>query len=456
MATNNHWRKRLSAMLVGGLLVLNTAAVLAAPVELTLDDSIAMALKNNPSIKMADADKKSAAWKIDEVKSNKLPSLTFANTDGRASYSSSTTTKPYLGSSITATDGTAVYGVQPLTIPSGAANKFENKFTLNVPLYTGGKVEGLVDQARLNFKSADLTVDKTKQQIKLDATSGYYGILQTRNLVKVAQESVDSLAAHLKNVQAQYDVGTVAKSDVLRSEVELANAQQNLIKAQNAYELAVSSFNNVVGLPLDTELTIKDELKYQQYPLSLGDSIKFAMDNRPEVIMANVGIDSAKKGIQVAKAGNLPTVGASATTGWSDDEFPGTKNNNWSVGVSATWSVFDSGLTSSRVKQANASVDKAAEMARQTSDAVQLDVRNAYLSMKEAEKRIDTSKVAVDKAQEDYKIAQVRYSAGVGTNLDVIDAQVALTQAKTNYIQAMYDYNTSKAKLEKAMGTPVQ
>lgn len=455
MALNN-WKLCLGAIAAGGCLLLNIGGVFAAPVELTLEESIQMALKNNSAIKIADNDKQSAAWKIDEAKANKLPTLTFSNTDARASYLSSTTLKPYANSALTAPDGTTVYGVRAVTVPGGATNKFENKFTLSIPLYTGGKVEGLVDQAKLSFKAADLTVDKTKQQIKLDATNGYYSILQTKNLLKVAQDSVDSLSEHLKNVQAQYNVGTVAKSDVLRSEVELANAQQSLIKAQNAYDLAISSFNNVVGLPLESEIAVKDELKYQKFEMSLNECIKYALENRPEVTMANLNIDIAKKGVQVAKAGKLPTIGASAATGWYDDEFPGTQNNTWSIGLSATWSVFDSGLTDSKIKQANAAVDKAAEQAKQTSDSVQLDVRNAYLSMKEAEKRIETTNVAVEKAQEDFKIAQVRYGAGVGTNLDVIDAQLALTQAKTNYIQALYDYNTSKAELEKAMGVPVK
>jgi outer membrane protein TolC len=118
--------------------------------------------------------------------------------------------------------------------------------------------------------------------------------------------------------------------------------------------------------------------------------------------------------------------------------------------------LFDTNLTLSKVKQAETEVAQATEKFRQTKDSVSLEVRQAYLSMKEAEKRIETSQVAVAKADEDFKIAQVRYSAGVGTNLDVIDAQLALAQAKTNYIQALYDYNTSKAKLDKAMGVTVK
>ena len=428
MSSTKKWKKHLSAVVAGSFFVLSTAAAFAAPIELTLDESIAMALNNNSAIKIAASDREKAAWSVDTAKANKLPTFTY---DFAGSYS------------------------EPASTTTHSNEAYSNSLTLTMPLYTGGKVEGNIDKAKIGVQSADLTLDKTRQQIKLDATSGYYSILQTRNLVKVAQDSVDSLAEHLKNVQAQYNVGTVAKSDVLRSEVELANAQQSLIKAQNSYDLAVSSFNNVVGLPLDSELTIKDELKYNKFDLSLSDSIKYAMDNRPEVTIANLGIDSAKKDIQIAKAGRLPTVGATASTGWSNTKFPGSENDKWSVGVKASWNVFDSGLTSSQIKQADVSVDKAIEQLRQTKDSVQLDVRNAYLSMKEAEKRIDTSQVAVDKAQEDFKIAQVRYGAGVGTNLDVMDAQVALTQAKTNYIQALYDYNTSKAKLEKAMGVPV-
>ena len=121
----------------------------------------------------------------------------------------------------------------------------------------------------------------------------------------------------------------------------------------------------------------------------------------------------------------------------------------------ADMNLFDGNVTKAKVRQAEASLTKSVEQANQKQDVIQLEVRQAYLNMLEAEKRITTSKVTVDKGQEDFKIAQVRYSAGVGTNLDVIDSQLALTQAKTNYIQAMYDYNTSRAKLDKAMGIAV-
>jgi outer membrane protein len=426
MMKQTHWKRQLMAALTGGFLVLHTVSAFAAPIELSLEESIARALQNNPAIKIADASRQEAEYEIKIAKGDKLPKLIMTHSDSRVNKVSST------------------------------YNSFENQIALKMNVYTGGQVEGAIEKAKLGLKVADLDVEQSKQQIKLDATNGYFTILQTRNTVKVDQESVDQMAAHLKNVEAQYNVGTVAKSDVLRSQVELANNQQVLTKAQNAYEIAVSNLNNVMGLPLNTEIQIKDELVHEPYNLSLEDSIAYAMNNRPEAIQADHNIDIAKQSVKIAKGGKLPTVSASAAKNWEDDNFPGSDNNGWSVGLAATWTPFDSGVTNAKIKQSNSAVEKSLQTAKQTKDAVQLEVRQAYLNMVEAEKRISTSQVTVEQADEDFKIAQVRYSAGVGTNTDVIDAQVALTQAKNNYIQAMYDFNTSKANLTKAMGVPVE
>ncbi len=303
---------------------------------------------------------------------------------------------------------------------------------------------------------SDLNVDFTRQQLKFTATTSYFTVLQTRNLLEVAKQSVDDFAAHLKNVQAQYDVGTVARSDVLQTEVQLANAQDGLIKAENNYNLAVATLNNVIGLPLSTDLKLKEDLKYQAYPLTIDDSVKYALTNRPEVYQTEAKVSIAKDQIKVAQSGSLPTLDFNGNNGWSAPDFPGARNSNWLVSLNLGLNVFDSGLTRSQVKQAEYSVTSAQETARQTRDQVSLDVRTAFLTMKEAEKRIDTSKVAVDQAEENFRIAEVRYTAGVGTNLDVVDAELALTQAKTNYIQALYDYNTGKAQLDKAMGIAVK
>jgi len=274
--------------------------------------------------------------------------------------------------------------------------------------------------------------------------------------LQISQETVDNYAGHMKNVQAQYDAGMVAKSDVLASEVSLANAQNSLIKAQNNYQLAVSSLNNAIGLPLDSELKLKEDLKYEPYSLTLDDCARYAMANRPEIAEYQAKIAIARDDVKIAKSGYRPTVEFTAAQDWYDNKLPGSKNSNWLVALTLSWKIFDSGLNNAKVKQAQSSVDTALEQARQKRDAILLEVRQYYLSMQEAEKRIDTSKAAVKQAEENLRIAEVRYNAGAGTNLDVLDAVLSLNQAKTNYIQALYDYNTSKAQLDKAMGVPVK
>jgi len=163
----------------------------------------------------------------------------------------------------------------------------------------------------------------------------------------------------------------------------------------------------------------------------------------------------ATAGVKAADSGRLPTISVSGSQGWNGNEFPG-DNSNWSVGVSANWNFFDAGVTEAKIKSAQATLEKSREQDQQLRQNVELEVRQSYLSMKEAEQRIQTAQVAVDKAVEDVSIAQTKYNAGAGTNLDVIDAQLALTQAKTNYTQALYDYNVNKAKLEKAVGRNIK
>ncbi len=164
----------------------------------------------------------------------------------------------------------------------------------------------------------------------------------------------------------------------------------------------------------------------------------------------------AQEAVTIAKAGYLPTVSAVYQAGWYNDQFPGGNNHNWTAYLTTNWYFLDSGLTAGNVKKAVEGFNKAKEQLTQTVDSVRLDVRSTYLSLKSYDQSIRTSSAAVGLAEEDYKIKVIRYQAGVGTNLDVLDAQVALTTAKNNYLQAMYNYNNYRAKLDKSMGAPVK
>lgn len=420
--------------------IILSPAVFAAPIELSLEDSIALALENNPDIKMANLGRQRSSWVLKQAEAAKGFVVGYNHTNQRYNTPPSSSTPYYVWTT-----------------------KDDNSFTLSLPLYTGGKLENQIDQAKLNMKVEDLNVDATKQQIKQSVTSYYFEILKYRNNLAVSQETVDNYMQHLKTVELQYESGLVAKNDVLSSEVSLANARTDLIKVNNNYDLAVASLNNVMGLPLESELKLKENLQYEKYAPSLEDCIQYALDNRPELAAYQAKIAIAQDDLKIAQSGYLPTVSFNAKedwyserAGWYHSRYSNSDTNNWYVGVTVSMSIFDSGLNKAKVQQSQYGLDTTQEEARKERDTVLLEVRQAYLSVREAENRMNTSQVAVHKAEDSLRIAEVRYRAGLGTNLDVLDAVLDLSQVKLNYVQALYDYNNSRGQLDKAMGVAVK
>jgi len=411
-----------------------TTSVWASPIELSLDNSVAMALKNNPAMQIAEAGRGKSLWAIKQAQAGMGINLSFQHSDSRYNYPPDLT-------------GLPAYSYH---------TKYDNQMSLSLPVYSGGKLERQTDEAQLNLTVAEFTLKATSQQVKLSAISAYYDAVQYWNLLQVNQEAVQNLTAHLHNVERQFETGLVARSDALYSQVQLAIAQDSLIRAQTNYDNAVTNLNNVIGLSQGSEVKLKNDFTYIKYSLGLEECIQYALVNRPEMGQAKANIAIAQDDIKISQSGNLPAVTFQGKQDWYDQDLPGAKNKNWQVSLTASLNVFDSGLTKSQIEQANFNLDTVQEKTRQTQDSITLEVRQDYHSMHDAEKRINTAKLAVEKAEENFKIAEIGYSAGMDTNIGVIDAETALTQAKTNYIQALYDYNTSKAQLDKAMGISVQ
>ena len=424
--------------LTAALSVLCSQSVFAATLELDLEETIQRALLTNPNVKIAEYNRKAAKADYSAAKSSRGISISLNHSTGRGGYA----------------DNQFFEGVN---IGKQIGNSHSNSITASLPIFTGGELQGQIGQAKANYRSMLSAEEQAYNEMKETATTGYFNMLNATNMKALRQESVDRLQAHLDNVIAQYNVGIVARADVLRSEVELANAQQNYITASNEYDVAEATLNNIIGTPLGTTLLLKDRLQYEPYENDMAYCLAYSEQHRPELKQAEYAIDSAEAALVVARSGHMPKVYANASNNWGGNgsDWPGDDDENWSVGVTASMNVFDSGVTWSKIHAAQENLAKAKESQRQIKDAVELEVRTDYLSMREAEKRISTAQVAVASAEEDYHIAVVRYQAGVGTNIDVMDAQEALTQAKTNYYQALYNYNTSKAALNTSMGVGV-
>lgn len=445
--------KRFLALSAAMALLFSQAAFAeeAAPqvVELNLQQAMEKAFNTNPAIKISGYEKDSARANLNAARQSRGITITGQHSTTRGGYDDNRST------TITGidTNGNIIY--RNVEIGKGISNNHSNTISASIPIYTGGKLSGTIDQAKANYRYYLVGEQKAYNDMRETVTNSYYGMLQADNVQNLSRESVNRLEEHLKNVKAQYDVGVVAKVDVLRSEVELADAQQTLIQAENAYHIAEATLNKIVGLPMDTTLKLQDSMQYTPYDNDMKYCLDYAAEHRPDLEQARQNVEAAKGALKVARSGYMPQVSASASQNWNDTNWPGDENGNWSVGVGVSMNIFDTGVTLSKIHGAEADLAKAEESYRDAVDSIMLEVRSTYLNLREAEKRIKTTEVAVAKAEEDYHIAQVRYMAGVGTNTDVLDAQVALTDAQNNYVQSLYDYNTSKTSLETAIGVPM-
>lgn len=413
-------------------------------VDLNLPKTVQMALDYNRDIKNSQYALKKAEYAINQAQAGKKPTVDY--TFG-AQRSRATDVATY--SRAASLMGSA----------NSISNAFSNGISVNIPLYTGGLVEGQIDVAKLGKTNAQEEILRVEQATKYSAIEGYYGLLAYQELQGVYHEAVDNLQGHLDNVQAQYNVGTKAKVDVLSSDVSLANAKTTAITADNNVAIAESNLNNILGLPLETKLNLADhQLPFDTYNISLQEAMDYAMKYRPEVLQAAIAVQEAERSIDIADAGNKPTVAITGGNDWADNTFPGIDANkrSWKVAAGVTYNFYDGGATKVKVNQAKQDLLVARETEQKTRESVQLQVKQAYLNIRSAAQKVEETQTVVDQARENYRIQNIRYQAGVGINLDVLDAQLSLNQAQVNHIQALYDYNVGIAKLEQVMGVDVE
>lgn len=402
------------------------------PSALALNEvkTVDLALKNNRTAKQS-------MWAYEAAKST--VSATAASKNPSVGYSYSATR------------------ARGATDASSVTERGTNGFSLSVPVYTPS-VDAAIDGARYDREGAGASYEEALQTAKLTAISDYYTLIMYRNLVDVAQQSVRDYDGHVTNVQAQYNVGLVASSDVLAARTNLADAQTTLITRQNSADVAETDLNIVIGYPVSTSIETADkEMHYLPYNVTLEQAKAYALLHRATLVKSAMDVKSAEESVKQAKAGYLPTVSLTADKNYeSYDNYRGTSNNGWSVGANASLDIWDGGSTRNTIKVREAQLESAKEANLAAVDGVLHDVQSAYLNLRAAEQTISSTKVAVEEGQESFRIASLRYRAGVGSNLDVLDAETSLTTARNNYVQALYNYNIYVATLEQAVGVPLE
>ncbi len=405
--------------------------VFAAPQALSLQECLDQALQKNLTIQMTQSDADQAKETLNAAKSSNGISVQAVNTD-------------YWKRPNSSTDPNSVADTMTLVT---------NQIAFSLPLYTGGKNENTIKAAFFSYDTAQKNREISREQIKYQTTVAYYKVLQYKNLLQADQATVRDYTLHLNNLQTSYAAGLASKLELLQTKVNLANAQDAEMKDQENYKNAEVILKNIVEIPRDQEIELTENFPYDKdREIELVDCLARAKENRLESKVAQNAVKIAEHQVAAAESGKRPSLALNGFEGWQGNNLADSNNEYFSVYVTLSYNLFDSGLTAAQIKAAKASLSKAQKAASQQDNTIYADVTQYYWGMKEAEKRVDTVKVAVEEAEEAFKIAQVSFSAGMETNQDVLDAEVALNTARNNYIQALYDYNANRAGLDMAMG----
>lgn len=443
-----------AAVLIAAVLgPLAPAASAQTPRPVTLVEALTQAAQNNLSLR-------AAAFEV-AIARAQLAQAEAARSGQAVLTASYTRLNESAGSTIVIPGGTfpGVPGPTTITLPSPSANLFSSALTYQYPVFTGGRIESQIGLSRANLKGAEAVVERVKQQVILDVKQTYYQFLLAQAGVEVAMRTLASADENLRVARARVAAGVAPRFDEVQAEVNQANARQTLIRGRNAVALAQHGLDAVMGLPLDTVLHPRETMTIVAVRSEIGALVRRALENRPELAEHQARLAAALAAIEIARAGGRPALvlsggptygNATGVTAGASVAF------GWSVTLSATVPLFDGGLTAQRVREAEARVEQLRVVEAQLRQSVELDVRRAMLTFSSAAEELTAADKIIEQAQEGLRIANVRFAAGVSTNLEVITAQTSLSQAEANRIQALFNVNVARAQLERATGGPVE
>jgi outer membrane protein TolC len=394
---------------------------------LTLDEAVNIALDNQPQIAARLGDYAAARFRVDQALSPLLPQITGTWTAARTQSAGATVT----GAAETTWTTTNIARV-----------------SLSQLLFDFGKNLAAVDAQRKLAEVALEDVELQRQLLSLSVKEAYTNILFAQRLIRVNEQALQRAELNLRSARGFFDVGTRPKSDVARAEVDVANARVDVIRARNAERLARVALNTAMGIEVDTPTQVQDNLVREPFTIDRQAVRAEALAQRPEQRQARLRADASQSAERAAFRNFFPDITAGGFYGASRTEF----NEIWELNLNLTWSIFDGGNRIARWREARANLDAAQARIRASEFDIIRDVEQALLTVTEASERIDAAQTAVASAQENFRLAQGRFDAGVGTILELTDAQLALTQAQNTEAQALADYRIALYRLDRARG----
>jgi outer membrane protein len=396
---------------------------------LNLHQCIEIALKKHPSINAAINTVKANESRIGQARAGYYPQLSIQSNYQRIGPSSSSIlrTDPY--------------------------DQYTNTLNLSQTIFDFGKTSTQVEIQNLTKESSQADLQDVTAQVILGVKQAYRAFSQSKMSRDVAQETLNQFQQHYEIAKGFFEAGRSSKIDVTSAEVNLSNTGVNLLKAKNALRLARVNLNNAMGFPDAPEYEINTELSYKPYEATIENALQKAYKNRPDLLSTAKKKDALEKTIVLNKKGYFPVLAGNAAYGYSGDDLSIRSDDQyWNVGLTLTFPLFTGLSTKYQVEEARSNLEILKANEESLKQKVYLEVESAFLSLREAEQRISAGIIIIKQAEETVELAKGRYSAGVGSSIEITDAMITLNNAKMTYITALSDYYVAQANLEKAMG----
>ncbi|MEJ2636614.1 MAG: TolC family protein [Calditrichia bacterium] len=431
-------------LLLSGILPLRSQTP-ADTLVLTLPEAIKLAMKNNQDVLIAGEEISNAHQQVRAAYAGAMPQLSVTGQYMRNIKLPVLFIPP--NTPFNPTNQTQTFAL-------GANNNYTATLNVNQVIFDP-KLGTAIQIAKKYNNYSKLASKSTRQDVELNVKKAFYGILLQQKMVKVMQQSYNLSKANYDNVQALYKQGVSSEYDLLRAQVQVANSEPPLIQAQNNLELAITNLKNLLALKLEQPLRVKGEFRFEEIPR---EEVRAANDavllSNPDIVQLKVQKSILEKKINIQQAEYFPSLAAFGNYQYQtqDNTFNSNKYKwikTFAVGLQASFTLFDGFNRAAQVQQAKIGVKKLEYSLQKAEDGLKIQILQAQMNMEEAKKRIFAQQQSLGQAEKAVQIAGTRYKSGVGTQLELLDSQTALTQARTNYTKAIYDYLIARAEWER-------
>jgi len=344
-------------------------------------------------------------------------------------------------------------GVDSFRLPLSRPNNYALTGTVQQTLFTWGKLIHAYRIAGLNLDLQRQAAIQARAQVKVDAVSAFYQALLARKTVKVMHSAHDQLKGHVAQVQSLYDHGLATRLDLLKATLGLQQMQAQVSQIENGAELATAVLLNTLGQDPGTAVEFSEELAPDSLTVDLDQATQQAIERRPELVQLRDAARMADLGARIARTANLPTVFVQANGSYKNPVgFNAEWGADWNATAGVSMPIFTGLANLNRLKAAQARHRQARIALALVEDGVRLEVKAQVLALNQEAKNAAYQKKNVEVAEVALTLAQTRYENGLLTNLEYMDSQLALTQSRVAYLNALANYQMAKARMKKAIG----